>query len=356
MRTLLLLSSAIVTAGTAAFWLAGASQSQWTWAPERSVRAKPEKSRMVIRVLGYVEPISEIRRLTFKADGLIESCPVRVGQSVEAGDVLARLHCRDELAAVGVAEQELAVAIAESGKLLSGVHPKLIAAAERRQARHRERVHYSRQQLDRLTRLYERQVATLEEHDLAQTTLHQSEEDLNEATAALEELKTHVRPDDKALAEAKIELARANLQAARERLRDTILTAPIRGTVLEIMKREGEAVRAFDSQPMIVFADLTQMRVRAEVDERYVDLIHVGQRATVYGRSLGDRRYPAKLALIKTLMGNKTVFSREAGERKDLDVLQAFVQPDAPVTVPIGLQVEVDIHLFPRTALPGPSS
>ena len=330
MKTLLLLSSAIVAGGTAAFWLAGARQSQWTGAPERSIPAKPEESPMVIRVIGYVEPVSEIRRLTFKADGLIESCRVRVGQSVEAGDVLASLHCRDELAAVGVAEQALAVAIAERGKLLSGVHPKLIAAAERRQARHRERVHYSRQQLDRLTRLYERNVAPQEEHDLAKTTLHQSEEDLNEATAALEELETQIRPDDKALAEAKIKLARANLQVAKERLRDTILTAPIRGTVLEIMKREGEAVHAFDSQPMIVFADLTQMRVRAEVDERYVDKIRVGQRAIVHGRSLGDRRYPAKLALIKPLMGNKTVFSRDAGERKDLDVLQAFVQPDAP--------------------------
>ena len=38
-------------------------------------------------------------------------------------------------------------------------------------------------------------------------------------------------------------LPEATLAAANARFRDTILTAPITGTVLEIIKREGEAVR-----------------------------------------------------------------------------------------------------------------
>ena len=51
-------------------------------------------------------------------------------------------------------------------------------------------------------------------------------------------------------------------------------------------------------------------------------------------------------------MGNKTVFSRASGERKDLNVLEVLVQPESPLNVPIGLQIEVDIQLVPQPSGP----
>jgi multidrug resistance efflux pump len=348
MKTLLLLSTVLFAGSSAAFWLAGVSPYRWTPTLEaQRARATREPPR-ILRVLGYVEPTSEIRKLTFKAEGVIESCFVDVGQRVSARDVLATLRSRDERAAVAVAEQELALAAAEQVKLLSGSHPQLIEAAKRRVAKNRERARYARLQLERQEKLFGRNVATQEDYDLARTNLIQSDEDLNESLAQLNELANHVRPEDKALAAAKVSLAAANLEAAKERLQNTFLRAPVAGTVLEILKREGDAVRAIDQRPTIVFADLSEVRVRAEVDERCVSLIRIGQTVDVYGRGLGDRRYSATLALIKPLMGNKTVFSRDAGERKDLDVLEVFVQPDAPISAPIGMQVEVDIHLAPQ--------
>jgi multidrug resistance efflux pump len=354
MKTLWLLSTVIVAGSAAAFWLSGVLQSQWNAVSERPIAAPPRETPGVIRVIGYVEPVSEIRKLTFEADGVVERCLVHVGQVIETGEILATLDCRNARAAVGVAEQELAVASAERDKLLSGVHPLQITAAERRLAKHQERVRYAQRQLDRQKKLLERHASTQEESDLARSNLHQAEEELKEATADLNELKTRVRADDRVLVEAKLNRAAANLVAAKERLQNTILKAPIRGTVLEIIKREGEAVRAFDQQPMVVFADLTQLRVRAEVDERFVHLLRAGQEAIVYGRGLGNRRVRASLVFVKPMMGNKTVFSRDAGERKDLDVLQVFVQPEEPLTLPIGLQVEVDIYLSGQPSDPEP--
>jgi multidrug resistance efflux pump len=345
MKTFVLLISIVALGSTAAFWMAGAMPMRWGVAPDHVAPAKLRASPDVVRVVGYVEPVSEIRKLTFKADGVIDTCRVHVGQSVEAGEILATLRSRDEQAAVGVAEQELAIARAELDKLMSGTHPQQIAAAERRVAKFKERVNIAQITLERERRLLDRHNLAKEEFDVAKSAVRQAEEELNEAMADVSELKTHVRPHDKALAEVKVKLAEANVVAAQERLRNTILMAPIRGTVLEILKREGEAIRVFDQQPMMIFADLSQMRVRAEVDERFVHLIRPGQEAFVHGRGLGDHRYKAKIALVKPLMGNKTVFSRESGERKDLDVLEVLVQPDSVLNVPIGLQVEVDIHL-----------
>ncbi len=310
-------------------------------APDSSHSVTPK----LVRAIGYVEPDSEIRKLTFQVDGVIATCPVQVDQTIAEGDVLATLQNRDERATVVVAEKKLAVAKAERTKLLSGVHPQEVAAAERRIERLQERVRYAESQRDRQLRLFERNADTEEAFDQAKTDLTQAKEVLAESQAELDHLKMFVRLEDEALADSRVELAAANLLSAQERLRDTVLTATMPGTVLEILKREGEAVRSFDPQPVIVFADLSQLRLRAEVDERYVSLLKVGQKAVIFGRGLGERRVPGKVALLKTLMGNKTVFTRDAAERKDLDVLQVFVIPEEPLNVPIGLQVDIDLTI-----------
>jgi hypothetical protein len=54
---------------------------------------------------------------------------------------------------------------------------------------------------------------------------------------------------------------------------------------------------------------------------------------------------PVTVALVKRLMGNKTVFSHEASERKDLDVLQVLIDLPADFRAPLGLQVGVEVIL-----------
>lgn len=302
-----------------------------------------EGHERIIRMIGYVEPVSEVRRLSFKIDGVVANCKVEVGQEVQVGDVLATLRNQDEQARVFVAERELAVARAERDKLFSGVHPKQIEAAECRLLGLEERVRHLRQQYDRQKALREKNSISVSEFDLASTELRQAEEELKAVSADLIELQTRVRVEDRALAESKVELAEANVVAAKERLQDTIMTAPIGGTILEVLKREGEALRVFDPYPAIVLADLSRLRVRAELDEHFVDRVHVGQTAVVYGSGLNGRRVTGTVTFVKSLMGNKTVFSRESSERKDLDVLQVFVETGTPLLAPVGLQVDVDL-------------
>ena len=198
MKTLFLLTSIVFLGSTAAFWMAGAIPMQWTAAPEPAAPTTTREIPGVIRVVGYVEPVSEVRKLTFKADGVIENCRVQVGQSVEAGDVLATLRNRDEQAAVGVAEQELAVAVADREKLFSGVHPQQITGAEHRAAKFKERVNLAQLMLERQRRLYDRHNLAKEELDVATTGLKTAEEELKEAEDGVVELKTRVRPHDKA--------------------------------------------------------------------------------------------------------------------------------------------------------------
>ena len=111
--------------------------------------------------------------------------------------------------------------------------------------------------------------------------------------------------------------------------------------MLEIFKREGEGARNLD--PVIVFGDESRAVVRAEIDERYVHRLEAGLAATVYGAGLGPRRTIGRVTTVKRLMGKKTVFTREAAERKDLDVLQVLIEMPADFVAPMGLQVDVDV-------------
>jgi HlyD family secretion protein len=298
---------------------------------------------ILIRALGYVEPTSEIRRLVFKIDGVIANCLVEIGQHVKKGDVLMNLRNEAEKAAVFLAEQELAVVTAERDQLFAGTPPNQIAAAEHRVELFAEHVRHAQVHFDRTSSLIGKKASSLQDRDQAETEVVRAKRLLLQAQAELLHLKNVVRAEDKLVAEAKVKRAEAQLQTAKERLADTFLRAPYDGVVLEILRREGEAPRLMDRDPVIVFADLSQLRVRAEVDERYVSSLCKGQQATIHGRGLGRQKYEGTVTLVKGVMGPKTVFSRDSSERKDLDIVQVLVDLSPDFQAPLGLQVDIDL-------------
>jgi multidrug resistance efflux pump len=294
---------------------------------------------------GYVQPASELRRLVFKIDGVIGQCRAEVGSRVRAGDVLMVLDNREQEAAVALAESDLAVARAERAKVLSGSHPDEIAAAESRLAMLKEQVRHLGKELERSRRIFAGSAASEQDHEQARTNLAQKQFALGEADAALGRLRRLVRPEDRELAEAHVRQAEARLRLAEQRLRDTFLRAPCDGTVLEIFKRPGDGQRLIDPEPVLLFADLDHLRVRAEIDERYARRVRVGQEAVLFGRGLVEESFPGRIAAIKRVMGKKTVFSRAAAERRDLEVLEVLIDAGAGFTAPAGLPLDVKIRV-----------
>jgi HlyD family secretion protein len=343
MKAAILFLSFVFAGGAFAFWVAGALPPLGEKPGKQPTTAKSAAAPRSIHGVGYVEPVTEIRNLTFKIDGVIEKCPVHVGQQVDAGAILSTLRNKDEQSAIAVTEKQLLLAKAVHDRLISGVHPAELEAARRRITALQVRLKFYQSRYGREMSLKQQNVSTEEALEQVTTDMNQTTEELKEAHARLKHLETFVRTEDRAEADAQVNLAAANLAAAKTRFDDTFLRAPINGTVLEILKREGEAVRAFDPTPVMVFADLSQLRVRAEFDERFVNSIREGQPAVLLGRGLGDRTIHGKVVLVKRMMGKKTVFSRESAERKDLEVLQVFIKPDEPLKVPVGLKIDVQL-------------
>jgi multidrug resistance efflux pump len=293
---------------------------------------------------GFTEPASEVRRLVFKVDGVVAGVFAQPGDRVGKGTVLMALDNREQEAAVALAESELGLAQAERGQLLAGAHPDEIAAAEAGTERLREQVRHQRGEYDRSQRMRDRFAVGDQEYQQVRTDLSQQELGLKRSEAELRRLKNLVRPEDRELAEARVQRAEAQLQLARQRLADMLLVAPCDGTVLEVLKREGDGQRLIDNQPSVIFGDLAHLRIRAEIDERYARQVREGQRAVAFGRGLGGESYQGRVAAVRPIMGKKSVFSGSATERRDLDVVQVIIELTEGFTAPVGLQVDVRIQ------------
>jgi multidrug resistance efflux pump len=293
--------------------------------------------------VGYVEPVTEIRRLAFDMTGTIAKLHVSVGQTVPSQHPLVELSSAEEAQAVAVAQQELAVEQANQSLVLRGVNEHRIAAARHSVEARRERLKFWELEYDRIRPLLKSTSVTQSEFEKTSMQVNESRAQLAEAVSELEHLDNFVLPESRVLAAERVCLAEANLRLLAERLEKTRLLAPCQGTVLEVLKHEGEHVTKESQNPVILFGDLSRLRVRGEIDERNAHAIRVGQQVKVYGRNLGDEVHTARIVSIKSVMGQKTIFARTAQERKNLDVLQAFIEFDAPVSIPVGLRVDISI-------------
>lgn len=299
-----------------------------------------------IQGIGYIEPTSEIRRLAFKHPGILNEYKVQLDQQVKAGAVLAVQRNAEEQAAVAVAESQLLAAKADLEKILAGINPNEIQAKKNAQRVSALDAEYARRKLERIKQLRSNKFASEDERDLAETNARLKQAENRRLIAETRLLSNFVRDVDKQLALAQVTVAEAQLQAARQRLAETYLIAPIDGTVLERILREGESTFSVGSpEPAILLGDMSKLRVRAEIDENYALALQQGQKAVIFGRGLGEKEVPAHVTLVKKIMGKKTVFAKTATERKDIDVIQVFIEPDGPLETPVGLEVNVKIAI-----------
>ena len=317
--------------------------------PEVPVISDPnieEKNSREVHGIGYVEPVGEVRKLGFKTSGQIATCRVKLGDEIKANEIIMTLDASVLLQELAVSQAELAVAIADGTRLVRGMDEHQIAAAEHRITFWKSKAAYWNNELARKTSKIGGNEAPFSDSEIRENRM--------QLETALAEIKTHeaeyahlknfVLPEDRNQAKSKVELARARIKLLEQKIADTALCAPFDGTVLEILKREGEIYTLEDAQPVLLFADLNQLQVRAEVEERFIQLLSIGQSVTIYGRNL-DETYKGRLAFLKPIMGEKTVFARTSVERKDLDVVQVFIQPSSRFLFPIGMRIDVAIEI-----------
>lgn len=309
-----------------------------------AVQTAPPKPRWTATAQGRVEPKGGEIKLSALAAGRIDDVLVAVNDKVSAGDLLVRVDDTDAIARMYGADAEAGVRKRERDTETNV--PRL--TLDRRNAEDKlnntERaIALARQTFDRLQ--LQRQV------NRAAVTAEQ----ISAARKALEDAQSQLAPDRDALRaaqlaagaplptrlEAGLTAARAELSGAEAALERTRVRAPADGTVLQVLARVGEVATASPEAPVLVIGDLSQLRVRAEVEERDASKVHVGQGVVLKTDAYPDREFTGRVATVAQAMRPPKLAQRGPRRPNDLDTLEVVIDADPGSSLMPGMRVDV---------------
>jgi RND family efflux transporter MFP subunit len=240
----------------------------------------------VLQATGYV---TARRKATVSAQitGRLTEVLIEEGDRVEEGQVLARLDDTDAHAALALAEAQLASARAQVGQFEA-------------------RLAQARRDLSRLEDLFARKLVPAQEVETARTLV---------ATTASE----------LAAQRAQVEVAEAQVRAARVALDYTYVRAPFGGVITEKTAQPGEIVSpmsaggGFTRTGIGTIVDMRSLEIEVDVNEAYIGRVHAGQPAHAVLDAYPSWEIPARvIAIVPTADRSKaTVKVRVAIESDD---------------------------------------
>ncbi len=234
----------LVVLTIAAYWiLSGQEKTKITVRRDTSEEVLDQARQLSgIGALGRVEPRSRVVVVSYDGDGArVEDILVNEGQKVHKGDVIA---------VFGDWEQRQA----KSASALAKVHQ---TAAKIQAEQSTES--YLMSEYQRMNELWQGGA-------ISRSRLDETERDLRQSQATVAALR------------AELASASADLNFSQKELSQGKLLSPLEGTILAVKARPGERV---GSSGVVEIADLTQLDVVAEVYERDITRVKMGQKAEV---------------------------------------------------------------------------
>lgn len=296
---------------------------------------------------GRVEPLSEEMRLGFDMAGKIREVLVEEGDRVRQGQVLARLAADELPARVDAAGEALAASEAAFAKTVAGARDM-----ERKEARAavdeaRAVLEVARTENERRRQLLSREVLSKEEADRAEREYKVASERLDAARQRFRLVDDPTREEDVKRAMAQVGEARARLEEARALAEKGVIRSPIDGVVLRKHRRAGEMVSVSFDTPVVTVGDVSRLRVRADVDERDIAKVAVGQKAILMAEAYGDKRFLGHVSRVAGILGKKNIRTDDPSEKNDTRILETLVDVDEPAELPVGLRMDVFIVTAP---------
>ncbi len=192
-------------------------------------------------------------------------------------------------------------------------------------------------------------VVHLEDHDL-EAKMHEAAAHATNAERALARLRqlradAIVSASDLDRAEAEARSAEAALDLARVRLEYATIKAPFRGTMIRKFKEVGEGVLVSGiPEPIFRIADLSRLKVRAEVPEIDIASVRVGQMAEMTLESYPGDRFSATVTRVGLAVGRKQLRSDDPRERRDEKVIEVELALPGDTRLKSGMTVDVAFH------------
>ncbi len=228
--------------------------------------------------------------------GIVREVFVQEGDQVKAGDVLARQEDEDSRLALNRTTAELA----QSEAQIASIEVDLAIA---------------RREQDRLTGLSVDDLVTRQRLDEARDAVRQAEARLSSQLAT-------------------VEVVRARLAEAEYEVDQRQVRAPTDGLIVRRYANPGSGTSTLNVTAMFQLQPAADRIVRAEVEERSVGDIAIGQAVEIVPEANQTLAYPGRVVRIAAVMGARRLQSDNPQERTDDRVVEVVVDArDAPILI-----------------------
>jgi multidrug resistance efflux pump len=291
---------------------------------------------------GRIEGLSDTIDVGAATDGVLKAVYVTQGEFVAKDTVLAEIACDDLNAALQSSLAEAEVSRQARTRLLRGARPEERQVAANKTAAARATLAQARAQLNRQKALYKDGEISAADYERAGRDFGVAKAEFLAAVKTQQVVAAVPLPEEKARADAEVAAAEDQVREAQERLKKCSILAPISGTVLQVNARPGESFSTVTPRSLFRLADASGRRVKAEVDERDVSKIAVGQPVIINPEGISDETFAGAVASVSSALSKKSVFADEPADKLDRDVLEATITLGADAKpLPIGLRVTV---------------
>jgi HlyD family secretion protein len=270
--------------------------------------------------------------------GKIVALPVREGDRVKAGQVLARIDAVPAQSDATSASEQVNALLSEeraAGEQVKSAQADLAAAT----ARERDVT----QQLTRATALFQQGLIPASEQDSAKTAVAAAAAQVAAARANIDRAT-----QTQAAAARRIAQARAQQRRADDTLAKTSVLSPIDGIVSRLRVREGEmVVVGIQNQPgttLMTISNLAEIDAEVKVAEADVLRLAVGQTSAITLEALPGRSFTGKVVEIGA---SALPVSGAGAAAREFKVVVRLDQPDAGLRP--GLTCDAEIITSERT-------
>jgi len=232
--------------------------------------------------------------LAFQVSGLLTNLPVKEGQRVATGEVIAQLRQDEFQARLRALQGQLDQARAALRALQAGERPEERLRRESQVRATEARLSNARTELDRINRAQLRFSVTRAEVDSAATAYRVAQED-HKAAVQLLEKATIGRQEDIEGKEAQVRGLEARVVEAELQFNDSTLRAPYDGVIAQRFVEANQNVTA--KQPVVKFQDADEIDIAADVPETVMAAVRAADIISVVAEISGAPgvRFPVRI-------------------------------------------------------------
>ena len=255
---------------------------------------------VILSASGYIVAHHKIQ-VASKVVGKVAWIGVEKGDRVKQGQVIARLEDDEYRAQLQQATGQLTTFKARLDELVNGSRPEEIDVARANVEQEKADLQNAKINLERMEKLLKEQIMSRQSYDDAKARYDSQAARVASLEKTLQLVKVGPRKELMAQVRGDIERARGEVAFAETQLANTVIRAPITGTILERIVEKGEFVTTgFVGDRgakgyVVSMADLDDLQVELDINQNDFARLGPTQRGTIRTDAFRDRSYQGSI-------------------------------------------------------------